>query len=127
MSTAQELIKNDLIKQLELESGVECLQTWDELMEEEAYEDDLRERLYDFLNGGFEETDLPTPYSRYYESTFVTTELSDGTIVGWIYWYGGGKHGEPYSPDWLDDAQILEVEEVEKLVKIRTYTVKEPS
>jgi len=50
---------------------------------------------------------------------------SCGDWVGWTYWYGGGKHGEPDAIDWLSDAYNLIVTEEEKLVVVRTYTKEE--
>ena len=46
-------------------------------------------------------------WSRHYEWDEVALEMSDGSWVGWTYWHGGGKHGEPQEIDWLD--QVYEV------------------
>jgi hypothetical protein len=51
-------------------------------------EDELRSS-YDYV------TDIPAPSSRHYEAKSVAKQMSDGTWVGWTFWYGGGKHGEP--------------------------------
>jgi len=80
--------------------------------------------LQDFINGfrcSGEETNIPAPSSRHYESYSVAQQLSDGSWVGWIYWYGGGKHGEPEAIDWMDEAYDLKVTEEEKLVVVRTF------
>ena len=58
------------------------------------------ESVADF-RGGEVETDLPSERSRHYESKAVAAKLSDGSWVGWTYWYGGGKHGEPGSVPWM--------------------------
>lgn len=60
---------------------------------------------------GTVETKLPCYGSRHYESKSVATKLSDGSWVGWTYWYGGGKHGNPEEIDWMSDAYDLEVTE----------------
>src|SRR5439155_1354104 len=44
-------------------------------------------------------TKLPSDFSRHYEAKEVAAKLSDGSWVGWTYWYGGGKHGDPGSID----------------------------
>ena len=75
----------------------------------------------EFRCGG-EDTDMPCDYSRHYESKSVACKLSDGTWVGWTYWYGGGKHGEPEAIDWMSDAYELNVTEEEKTVTVRTFT-----
>ena len=77
------------------------------------YETEFRE--------GQVETGLPCEYSRNYESKAVARKLSDGTWVGWTYWYGGGKHGEPEAVPWMRDAYDLAVTEVEKVVVVREF------
>jgi hypothetical protein len=71
------------------------------------------------------ETDLPCEYSRHYESKSVAAIMPDGSWVGWTYWYGGGKHGEPEEMDWMSDAYDLDCKEEEKLVIVRTFTKKD--
>jgi hypothetical protein len=67
------------------------------------------------------ETGIPTPYSRHYESKSVARKLSDGSWVGWTYWYGGGKHGEPEAVEWMEDAYALDVTEREQMVTVREF------
>lgn len=59
------------------------------------------------------ETDIEPDWSRTYESRSMARELSDGSFVGWTYYYGGGKHGEPESMIWMERAYDLTVEKVE--------------
>jgi len=73
------------------------------------------------IREGEVETNLPTEWSRHYESKSVAAKAPDGSWVGWTYWYGGGKHGEPESIDWMDSAYDLSVTEEEKLVIVRTF------
>lgn len=83
-----------------------------------ALQDDISE-----FRGGFdEETSIPTPYSRHYETMSVAKKLQDGRWVGWTYYYGGGKHGEPEAVDWMDKAYFLDSKEEEKVVTVRTFT-----
>ncbi len=86
------------------------------------YEHDL---LYDAINefrsSGIE-TNLECDWSRHYESKAVARQMPDGSWIGWTYWYGGGKHGEPQAIDWMDDAYDVTVIEEEKLVTVRTFT-----
>lgn len=70
-------------------------------------------------------TEIETEYSRHYESRSVASQLPDGSWVGWTYWYGGGKHGEPQAIDWIEDAYDLDCVEEEKMVTIRTFAKKE--
>lgn len=93
--------------------------------------DDLYEELvdngehWDALNeirSGEVETNLPREWSRHYESKAVAAEMPDGSWVGWTYWYGGGKHGEPEAIDWMNYAYALDCKEEEKVVVVRTFT-----
>ncbi len=68
-----------------------------------------------------EETGLKCEHSRHYESDAVAAKMPDGSWVGWTYWYGGGKHGEPEDVDWMGDAYDLDVTEEEKVVTVRTF------
>lgn len=70
------------------------------------------------------ETKLPSDYSRHYEAKEVARKLSDNTWVGWTYWYGGGKHGDPDSVPWMEDAYELDVTETEKMVLVREFKKK---
>lgn len=69
-------------------------------------------------------TGLPTHYSRHYEAKEVAKQLQDGSWVGWTYYYGGGKHGEPQEMDWMTGAYELEV--TEKLMPVKVFTKKNP-
>lgn len=53
------------------------------------------------------ETGLPAEFSRHYECDKVAARMSDGSWIGWNYWHGGGKHGEPSAIDWIDSAVDL--------------------
>ncbi len=82
------------------------------LLKHTASIDDLYEQMDDDVlceateavrcNG--QETGLPTPYSRHYEVEAVASQLPDGSWVGWNYWFGGGKHGEPEAINWMEGA-----------------------
>ena len=70
------------------------------------------------------ETDLPCQDSRHYESESRAFKSVTGQWVGYTYWYGGGKHGNPEEIEWIDDAYLLDVEEKEVTVVKRTFTKK---
>lgn len=84
-----------------------------------------QDETYDAKNdvrGGEVETDIEAPYSRHYEAKSVAAQMPDGSWVGWTYWYGGGKHGEPEGIDWMDEAYNLDCMEEQKMVVVRTFT-----
>lgn len=98
---------------------------WDDLCElDDKFEDWMNEWVNEFRNDYDEETDIECDWSRNYESKSVAKKLHDGTWIGWTYWYGGGKHGDPDSIDWLRDAYFLDVVEEEKLVMVKTFKIK---
>lgn len=74
------------------------------------------------LRGGQVETKIPCEWSRHYESKSVASKMPDGTWVGWTYWFGGGKHGDPESIEWIEDAYDIDCVEEERLVTIQTFT-----
>lgn len=71
------------------------------------------------------ETGLEGRYSRHYESEEVAIQCPNGDWVGFTYWHGGGKFGEPEAIEWIEYAYDLECKEEEKLVVVRTFTKKE--
>lgn len=85
---------------------------------DEVSEDDWIDYMSDFrCNGLF--SGLPSKNnSRHYEVDFVYDFIFDEPI-GWDYWHGGGKHGEPESVDWIDSAEFLKITHVETVLKYR--------
>ena len=77
------------------------------------------------VRGGDVETGLKCEWSRHYESKAVAMKFPDGSWVGWTYWYGGGKHGEPSSIEWMDDAYDVDCHEEEKMVVVQTFKARE--
>lgn len=89
---------------------------------EELHQDVQYEQLEEFRGSG-EETGLPTNVvSRNYECKHLARVLDDGTCVGWIYWFGGGKHGDPSSLDWMTNAEFLHYNTEERLVEVTTFS-----
>ena len=96
----------------------------DHLYDENNEDWELQDYIYEMRLGEVE-TRLPCEWSRHYESKAVAAKMPDGSWVGWTYWYGGGKHGEPEAIEWMSDAYELDCKEEEKLVVIQTFTRKE--
>lgn len=125
MSPAQKLRWAILVKAAEW-AGVELpsitADNLDEVWDEKS--DELDGHLWDARNEvrcSGEETGLPAPYSRHYEGDAVAAKMPDGSWVGWVYWHGGGKHGEPEAIEWIEFAYDVTVTEEEKLVTVRTF------
>lgn len=90
----------------------------------EEYEEELYDYVYEFREGEVQ-TNIDADYSRHYESYSVAAKCPDGSWVGWTYWYGGGKHGEPEAIDWMEHSYDLDCVEEEKLVVVQTFSKKE--
>lgn len=109
------------IKHSDLEKQIDHL--YDTLLVQQ----DLHQDLENEFRLGEAHTDIePThPFERgltYYEKKSVAAQMPDGSWVGWIYWYGGGKHSEPEAIDWMSDAYDLTVEEKPVQIIQRTFT-----
>lgn len=81
-------------------------------------EDYFTEELNCFRENG-EECNLYAPQvSRHYDCEYIVRQIKD-KWVGWTYWHGGGKHGEPSAIDWMSDAEFVGIasEEVVTVVK----------
>jgi len=94
----------------------------DEIYAEEDEDCDLQDARSE-TRGGEVETNIPAPTSRHYESKSVAAQYVDGSWVGWTYWYGGGKHGEPEGIGWMGGACNLDCTEEEVTVTKRTFTI----
>ena len=68
------------------------------------------------------ETGLKCDWNRNYESDAVAAQMPDGSWVGWTYWHGGGKYGEPEAVEWIAHAYDLACEEKQVTVTQRTFT-----
>lgn len=123
--TAQQLIKYSILHQFlgrgEAPSEIqEVEKAYDELLDED-YKNDYES---EFRCQSAVETNIEPPYSRHYESKSKAIEVL-GMWVGWTYWYGGGKHGDPCSMPWMEDAYLLNCEETEQTVIVRLFKVVE--
>lgn len=97
-------------------------ETIDELYEQAESNDDgsLQDARND-VRCGQVETEVESPWSRHYEAKSVAAQAPDGSWIGWTYWYGGGKHGEPEAVDWIPHAYALTCTEEEKVVVVRNF------
>lgn len=66
-------------------------------------------------------TGLPCESCRHYESDAVAVPCPTGEWVGFTYWYGGGKHGEPEAIEWIEKAYDVKCIEEQKMMTVRTF------
>lgn len=114
--TPTEKLKQKLIHSMTgkvVSAADEVQQQYLSLLDEDGFSDAECE----LRNSGVD-TGLPCDYSRHYESKAVAAEMLDGSWVGWTYWYGGGKHGQPSEMPWLEDAYEVEMKIEMQPVKV---------
>lgn len=92
-----------------------------EVCDDNGEVDDVR---YDTRQGEYE-TGISCESSRHYETESVAIKTEDGIYVGWTYWSGGGKHGEPEAEPWIEKAYFLDCVEEEVLAIKRTFSLPE--
>lgn len=68
-------------------------------------------------------TNISPPFSRNYEADSVARCI-DGVWIGWTYWYGGGKHGEPEAMEWMGDAYFLDLFSEETVTTVKRLFTK---
>lgn len=64
--------------------------------------------VYEFRTEGGIDSDVCPWSDRNYECDGKAVQIADGRWIGYPYWYGGGKHGEPGLLPWIDEAIWLE-------------------
>ena len=109
----------------EIELGEVKSENIDDLWDEYENQDSIYDATNEMRSTWDEETDIRCESSRHYESKSVAAKMPDGSWVGWTYWYGGGKHGEPESIDWMERAYDIDCVEEEKVMTVRTFTKRE--
>lgn len=127
--TAPQELKLSILMQA-IESEAICLdpsainpENIDEVFDANNEDYELQDFINDMRHGG-EETGIDRKiWSRHYECEEVAKQMPSGKWVGWTYWYGGGKHGEPESIEWIPEAYFVNVTEEEKVVTVRSFEV----
>jgi len=80
---------------------------WDKCVELDILDPYISDYRYSGIDTGL----LERYSDRYYESKEVAKQITrSDKWIGWTYWYGGGKHGEPEAVDWMNDCYLLEIE-----------------
>lgn len=89
---------------------------------DEAWDDhpDIGSAMSEIRSSGIE-TGLPSESCRHYENDAVAVQCPTGEWVGFTYWYGGGKHGEPESIEWMEYAYDVNCIEERRMVTVRVF------
>lgn len=124
--TPEEMIQADIIQQAIKNGDFKFDKELNENTIYDAYvalEDEDIHWDYEYeMRSGQLDTNISSPSSRHYESKSVAHKMSNGQWVGWTYWYGGGKHAEPESINWMNEAYFLDCVEEEKVVITRKFS-----
>lgn len=76
---------------------------------QQDHDDYMYENMYALRESGKPSNIKCEQYSRYYELEEVAYQTKTGHWIGWTYWHGGGKHGEPEDIDWIPHAYFLDI------------------
>lgn len=129
--TAQDLIKSEIIigasnhDRLVPDITYENINDiFDELSEDLMWQEALHDSQNSMRESGEDSNLICSEYSRHYESEQVAYQVMSGEWISWTYWFGGGKHSDPDSIDWITDAYLLDVVETEQIIIHRKFTKK---
>ena len=120
-----EWIKDDGDTNLVLEGPFDTQEKIDaafEAIEDHGLDDEVSDAESELRESYTHVTGIECVSSRHYSSSSVARQFGD-KWVGWTYWYGGGKHGEPESVEWIEDAYFVEAKEETRVVL--TFTKQE--
>lgn len=84
----------------------------DSIFDELEYDDAMQDGREEVRCSGIPADLKPKNWSRHFEIDAVAKNIN-GTWVAWDYYYGGGKHAEPETCEWIGDARIVNCEEVQ--------------
>lgn len=90
---------------------------YDEMVERDLHWDAREE-----IRVGGIETGLHSEYSRHYESIAVAMKMPDDSWVGWTYFYGGGKYGQPEGQEWIANSYDVKCKEEVKTIVVKTFS-----
>ena len=86
-------------------------------LEEHDFDEVVSDAEWELRRSYTHETGIECEWSRHYESKSVAKQFGD-KWVGWTYWYGGGKHGEPDMIDWMENAYFVDAREETTVVLV---------
>ena len=90
----------------------------------EYLEDQMLESSYEVRCTGTGINLSPKNHSRYFEVDCVARKFGD-VWVSWDYYYGGGKHADPDAMEWIEYAEVLNLDKEEEVVTVvRTFSRK---
>ncbi|KVP40015.1 hypothetical protein [Burkholderia ubonensis] len=99
-------------------------QLYDALVAEDGHWDAKNEVRCSGVQSGLTRS-VPYMIARHYDHHEVAARMPDGAWVGWTYWHGGGKHGEPSAVDWMSGAYAVNHRQEPKTIIVDIITLPE--
>lgn len=84
--------------------------------------DIVREVINEFRESG-EEIDNKVQQGRYYCYQDVAKKItgSNDLYLAWTYYFGGGKHAQPETVEWMEDCYLLRCKEVKETRVVKVF------
>lgn len=95
---------------------------YDQLVANDGHWDAMNELRGTGMASGLTRS-VPNMLTRHYDYHEVAAEMPDGSWVGWTYWHGGGKFGEPGAISWMADAYEVRHREEPKTIMVHLFEV----
>ena len=110
---------------IDIKSAEELEDLYDELKGSDDFGNAMYDAMQELQCSGVETGTTPTITSRHYEIDSTAVKALDGSWVEFPYIHGGGKHSNPEECDWMNYARDVVCTEAEKVVLVRTFSVKD--
>ena len=113
------------ITSIGIKSAEELEDLYDELKDSDDFGNAMYNAMQELRSSGIETGLIPAINSRHYEIDSNAVKALDGSWVEFPYIHGGGKHSNPEECDWMDYARDIICTEEEKVVLVRTFSIKD--
>ena len=113
------------ITSIGIKSAEELEDLYDELKDSDDFGNAMYNAMQELRCSGTETGLTPVITSRHYEINSNTVKALDSSWVEFPYIHGGGKHSNPEECDWMNYARDIVCTEEEKVVLVRTFSVKD--
>lgn len=110
---------------IDIKSAEELEDLYDELKDSDDFGSSMYDAKQEVRCSGTETGLTPAITSRHYEIDSTAVKALDGSWVEFPYIHGGGKHSNPEECDWINYARDIVCTEEEKVVLVRTFSVKD--
>lgn len=117
--------KSSTHNSIDLKSAEELEDLYNELKDSDDFGNAMYDATQELRCSGALTGLPPSVSSRHYEIDSNAVKALDGSWVEFPYIHGGGKHSNPEECDWINYARDIVCTEEEKVVLVRTFSVKD--